>query len=159
MHEAALYAPAPPRRGVGVATDREVIDRRVPVVHVIDPIRGVSVTGLAGNGSNKPDTSLRANSVRTSNVTRECPRVTGVVHFERLPRDLQGILRSPLTDSNRRPPPSHADPAATGRTSRQRFSPVRAVFAAVPFATDCDRLRPLGSIKAPSFVARSDYEC
>jgi hypothetical protein len=49
------------------------------------------------------------------------------------------------------------NPQATGRNPRQRFSPVYAVFAAVPFATRCDQLRPLGSIKAPSSVVYLGY--
>jgi hypothetical protein len=40
--------------------------------------------------------------------------------------------------------------AATGRNPRQRFWPDFALFAAVVFATGCQRLRPLGSINAPS---------
>jgi hypothetical protein len=44
--------------------------------------------------------------------------------------------------------PYHGTSQATGRNPRQRFALVRAVFAAVPFATHCDQLRPLGSIKA-----------
>src|SRR6266545_767936 len=39
-------------------------------------------------------------------------------------RHLQALYRSPLTDSNRRPPPYHGIPAATGRNPRQRFSPI-----------------------------------
>jgi hypothetical protein len=64
----------------------------------------------------------------------------------------RGFLQSPLTDSNRRPPPYHADPAATGRKRRQRFWRDSAVFTAARFATACHRLQPRGSIKAPSFV-------
>jgi hypothetical protein len=41
----------------------------------------------------------RANSVRTSNVPRKCPRVTVVCRFA-------GDSPSPLTDSNHRPPPT-----------------------------------------------------
>ena len=59
------------------------------------------------------------------------------------------LLQSPLTDSNRRPPPYHGTTQATGRNPRQRFSLVWAVLEAVPFASDCHGLRPLGSIKAP----------
>jgi len=65
-----------------------------------------------------------------------------------------GISLSPLTDSNRRPPPYHVFLAATGRNRRQRFAPFWALWAALPFATDCHQLRPLGSINAPSLWPR-----
>jgi hypothetical protein len=39
-------------------------------------------------------------------------------------REFAGILQSPLTDSNRRPPPYHGLDAASGRNPRQRFSPI-----------------------------------
>jgi hypothetical protein len=61
-----------------------------------------------------------------------------------------GDFISPLTDSNRRPPPYHADPAATGRNLRQRFLPDSGPSATGPFATGCHWLRPLGSMNAPS---------
>jgi hypothetical protein len=38
-------------------------------------------------------------------------------------RRFAALLQSPLTDSNRRPPPYHGTLAATGRNPRQRFSP------------------------------------
>src|SRR5687767_7590880 len=66
------------------------------------------------------------------------------------PRLRGAFLVSPLTDSNRRPPPYHVIQSATGRNRWQRFWLVRAVFAAFPFATGCHWLRPLGSINAPS---------
>jgi len=68
-----------------------------------------------------------------------------------------GPLQSPLPDSNPRPPPYHGTTQATGRKPRQRFSLVGAVFAPVRFATDCHRLQPRGSIKAPSFVVLAGY--
>jgi hypothetical protein len=61
-------------------------------------------------------------------------------------------VSSPLTDSNRRPPPYHALRLATGRNPRQRFSLVSAVFGLFGFATGCQRLPPRGSIRAPCFV-------
>src|SRR2546430_7550007 len=67
-----------------------------------------------------------------------------------------GLLQSPLTDSNRRPPPYHALQTATGRSRRQRFWLVSAVLEPVRFATVCHRLQPRGSIKAPSFVVCTD---
>jgi hypothetical protein len=66
-------------------------------------------------------------------------------------------FKSPLTDSNRRPPPYHVLPSATGRNPRQRFWLVLAASAPIRFATDCHRLQPRGSIKAPSDVASSSY--
>jgi hypothetical protein len=53
--------------------------------------------------------------------------------------------------------PYHGLPSATSRNPRQRFGLVRAVLAVVPVATGCDRLRPLGSIKDPSSVAKPGY--
>ena len=47
--------------------------------------------------------------------------------------------------------PYHALRTATSGNPRQRFWLVRAVFAAIPFATGCHRLRPLCSIGAPRF--------
>jgi hypothetical protein len=66
------------------------------------------------------------------------------------------VERSPLTDSNRRPPPYHALLSATGRKPRQRFWRVSAVFERMRFATGCHRLQPRGSIKAPSSVVWFD---
>jgi hypothetical protein len=70
---------------------------------------------------------------------------------------LQGFCVIPLTDSNRPPPPYHGTTQASGRNPRQRFSLVWAVLEAVPFASDCHGLRPLGSIKAPRLVAYVGY--
>ncbi len=66
-------------------------------------------------------------------------------------------LQSPLTDSNRRPPPYHGSSWATGGNPRQRFSPVSAISDVARFATDCHRLQPQGSIKAPSSVVCDGY--
>src|SRR5918994_2300680 len=55
-----------------------------------------------------------------------------------------GTLQSSLTDSNRRPPPYHGTPSATGRNPRQPFSPAFAVSALPRFATDCHWLQPRG---------------
>ena len=64
-----------------------------------------------------------------------------------------GTLQSPLTDSNRRPPPYHAG----HRNPRQRFCLISAVFGVALFATRCHRLRPLCSINAPSRVVGAGY--
>jgi hypothetical protein len=47
--------------------------------------------------------------------------------------------------------------SATGRNPRQRFWLVFAGPAPIRFATDCHRLQPRGSIRAPSDVASSGY--
>ena len=64
----------------------------------------------------------------------------------------QAKSRSPLTDSNRRPPPYHALEMAMARNPRQRLRLVLGVSARSRFATGCHRLQPRGSIKAPSLV-------
>jgi hypothetical protein len=61
---------------------------------------------------------------------------------------------SPLSDSNRRPPPYHAVVAVTGGNSPQRFALVLALSGRERFAAVCHRLQPRGSIKAPSLVVR-----
>src|SRR5215211_2190026 len=65
---------------------------------------------------------------------------------------------SPLTDSNRRPPPYHFGVVATGGNPRQRISLAFAVFADSPFAADCHWLQPRGSIKAPSAARRMSHQ-
>ena len=59
------------------------------------------------------------------------------------------VRESPLTDSNRRPPPYHQSSSATGRNPRQRFPLALASLGGGRFATDCHGLQPRGSIKAP----------
>src|SRR6266581_339051 len=71
-------------------------------------------------------------------------------------RAKQEEIGSPLTDSNRRPPPYHGTSQATGRNLRQRFWLVSAASATPRFADDCHRLQPRGSIKAPSADLRSN---
>src|SRR5438874_8489035 len=61
-----------------------------------------------------------------------------------------GFLQSPLTDSNRRPPPYHGTSQATGGSRWQRISLVFAISRAGRVAADCHGLQPRGSIKAPS---------
>jgi hypothetical protein len=67
---------------------------------------------------------------------------------------------TPCTTRGRLDPPYHGATAATGCNPGQRLSPIWAEFAAIPFATGCQRLRPLGSINAPSWCAEpsSDRE-
>src|SRR5439155_20674202 len=67
-----------------------------------------------------------------------------------------GLCKSPLTDSNRRPPPYHGTSPATGGNRRQRFPLVFAVFAGARFARGCHWLQPRGSIKAPCSVMSRD---
>ena len=64
-------------------------------------------------------------------------------------RGFAAALQSPLTDSNRRPPPYHGTSRATGGNPRQRFALVFAVSGAAAFAAVCHWLQPRGSIKAP----------
>jgi hypothetical protein len=59
----------------------------------------------------------------------------------------QGRNRSPLTDSNRRPPPYHGTSQATGGNRSQRIRLVSVASGPIRFATDCHWLRPRGSIK------------
>jgi hypothetical protein len=63
---------------------------------------------------------------------------------------LRAFSRSPLTDSNRRPPPYHFGVTATGRNPPQRFRLDFAALGAAAFANGCHWLRPLGSTNAPS---------
>jgi hypothetical protein len=79
------------------------------------------------------------------------PRRLGILPSQAtLHAHLQGFSRSPLTDSNRRPPPYHLTPVATSRNLPQRIWLVSAVLAAGRFAGACYWLRLLGSINAPS---------
>jgi hypothetical protein len=66
----------------------------------------------------------------------------------------QGRNRSPLTDSNRRPPPYHAIQAAAGGSRRQRFPVSSSHFGASGGPNLCHPLRPLCSITVPSQSAQ-----
>jgi hypothetical protein len=68
----------------------------------------------------------------TSNGRRSCPSSPATTTERPLEQE---ETESPLTDSNRRPPPYHAIVAATGRNRRQRFSLDSAVFGRGPFAS------------------------
>jgi hypothetical protein len=70
---------------------------------------------------------------------------------------LRGFCRSPLTDSNRRPPPYHGTSQATGGNQSQRIWLVFAVLRPGRFAADCHGLHPRGSIRAPSSVVGLGY--
>jgi hypothetical protein len=61
-----------------------------------------------------------------------------------------GLLQSPLTDSNRRPPPYHAIQTATGGSQWQRFGASSSHFPAFRVPNVCHRLRPLCSITVAS---------
>src|SRR5262249_1043629 len=69
-----------------------------------------------------------------------------------------GLLQSPLTDSNRRPPPYHAIQTATGGSRRQRFVATSSRFQASGERNACHRLRPLCSITVPSQTAENARE-
>ena len=68
-----------------------------------------------------------------------------------------------VAEQERRPPPFlgvhpyHGLLPATGRNSRQRFLACFRASAPLRFATGCNGLRPLGSIKAPSSVVQPGY--
>src|SRR5918996_5465396 len=86
---------------------------------------------------------------RTADVSVLCPRV---LRSDNINGPFAGLSKSPLTDSNRRPPSlpfwghgNWSQPTATVFARLSRFRPL-------PFATDCHWLRPLGSINAPSRV-------
>jgi hypothetical protein len=91
-------------------------------------------SGCSRKGSIPDQVGATASSVRSRNAA------------------LAASFQSPLTDSNRRPPPYHALRSATGRNLRQRFWLVSEVFGRAALATDCHQLQPRGSIRAPSFV-------
>src|SRR6266567_9494374 len=65
---------------------------------------------------------------------------------------LPGFLQSPLTDSNRRPPPYHGTSRATGGSRWQPIWLISPGLGPSRFAADCHRLQPRGSIEAPSSV-------
>jgi hypothetical protein len=73
--------------------------------------------------------------------TKMCPNLS-VCSYDRQHQsaDLQAFQVSPLTDSNRRPPPYHA----------ARVFADLSPFRRLRFATDCDQLQPRGSMRAPS---------
>jgi hypothetical protein len=90
----------------------------------------------------------------TSNGRRSCPSSPATTTERPLEQE---ETESPLTDSNRRPPPYHAIVAATGRNRRQRFRLILRFSGAGHLRAGCHRLQPRGSIKAPSFVVCTGY--
>src|SRR5581483_3989344 len=93
-----------------------------------------------GNRSQSP--RVPARGIRLQDGQAECPLC-------------RTLPRSPLTDSNRRPPPYHILVHATNGNRWQRFWLVWAVFRPDRFATGCHWLPPLCSINAPSSAAGS----
>src|SRR5439155_6889988 len=63
---------------------------------------------------------------------------------------LRGFRKSPLPDSNRRPPPYHAIQRAAGGSRWQRFGVSSSHFRPFRELNLCPRLRPLCSITVPS---------
>jgi hypothetical protein len=64
-----------------------------------------------------------ASARQSQNVPVSYPRSVGISPLQATQHaHLQGFSSSPLTDSNRRPPPYHGTTQATGRNPRQRFS-------------------------------------
>jgi hypothetical protein len=70
---------------------------------------------------------------------------------------LRGFQESPLTDSNRRPPPYHAIQTATGGSQWQRFPADPSHFRASSDLNPCHPLRPLCSITVPSQSAENEH--
>src|SRR6266508_5892935 len=66
-----------------------------------------------------------------------------------------GLLESPLTDSNRRPPPYHAIQTATGGSRWQGFVASSSRFRTSGHPNLCHPLRPLCSITVPSQSAQN----
>jgi hypothetical protein len=93
------------------------------------------------------DTSRPEGSIKGSIPTARCGSCKWT--RKKKPR-FAGLLQSPLTDSNRRPPPYHGTSQATGGNRSQRIWLVFALSALSRFAADCHRLQPRGSIRAPS---------
>jgi hypothetical protein len=87
---------------------------------------------------------------------RPCPRVPASpkMYPSRTQTHLQGF-RSPLPDSNRRPPPYHAIQTATGGSQWQRFGARSSHFRPFGEPNVCQRLRPLCSITVPSQSAQN----
>ncbi len=65
-------------------------------------------------------------------------------------------IKSPLTDSNRRPPPYHRSSRVTERSRAQRFPPRFRGFGGERVAVGCAGLRPLCSTTAPRYVGCSE---
>ncbi|HEY4347327.1 MAG TPA: hypothetical protein VGM80_07030, partial [Gaiellaceae bacterium] len=65
---------------------------------------------------------------------------------------LCGAFAEPSDGLEPATPPYHVLRSATRRNPPQRFRLVSAALAVYRFATDCHRLHPRGSIRAPSFV-------
>jgi hypothetical protein len=98
--------------------------------------------GMAGkSGRSGPESSING-SIPTAHWI-SC-KLTG-----RKRPGFAGPLQSPLTDSNRRPPPYHAIQTATGGSRWQRFSASSSHFPAFGPPNLCHRLRPLCSITVP----------
>jgi hypothetical protein len=89
--------------------------------------------------------------------TAACSSTVGRCDLRRLSRQrwserkwaLAGTFQSPLTDSNRRPPPYHPGSPATGCKYRRLVARNRAAFEPVVVALICGGLRPLCSTNAP----------
>jgi hypothetical protein len=70
-------------------------------------------------------------------LTRDSAQTTSNPHLQ--------VFESPLTDSNRRPPPYRALQTATGRNARQRFGLISSLFAVEnlrPVASGCNHGAP-----------------
>ena len=100
---------------------------------------------LAGSCARRSPERVTRDARRARRVQLMYPRCTRVLRDQATRNaDLQGFWRSPLTDSNRRPPPYHADPEATGRNPRQRFL---ACFGRFRGALICHGLPPVATAR------------
>ena len=97
---------------------------------------------LERDASTRKRSSSRKAKVRPLSCRRICPSRGRRRSRRSSVRFHGGLFESPLTDSNRRPPPYHSAVSALSR-----------------FAADCRRLQPRGSIKAPSGGVRWSGFC
>jgi mannose-6-phosphate isomerase-like protein (cupin superfamily) len=92
--------------------------------------------------TSRPEGSIKCSIPIARCGSRKCTR-------KKKPR-FAGLLQSPLTDSNRRPPPYHVVFLANGGNQWQRFLAESSRFGPSAKVNVCHRLRPLCFIPVPS---------
>jgi hypothetical protein len=92
---------------------------------------------------------VRANHVRTSGVPARGLAGHAFAASTKRTAELHAFSRSPLTDSNRRPPPYHQGSRGCRGLRTVADRRVLAVLVGAPFASGCHGLRPLCSTNAP----------
>ena len=107
---------------------------------------------LERDASTRKRSSSRKAKVRPLSCRRICPSRGRRRSRRSSVRFHGGLFESPLTDSNRRPPPYHGN----GSQPTATVLACSAASATSRFADDCHRLQPRGSIKAPSADLRSN---